>query len=244
MGMLVFFILLFALILIVGLIVRNKSEQETEAMKQVQLITNQHVSTLLKKWDQVTYKDDYGNLVVDKWKYELDYFIDNVLCKDAMIAEFLNSSDNRVNTRNKVIGSVIDVFAECKEKRDKLNDGMPVDIDSMDPLQFEHYCANVLKSNGWEARVTQASCDQGIDVIATLGNVKAVFQCKKYSQPVGNAAVQEIVAGKQFEQADIAGVISNNTYTQSAKQLANAAGVHLLHYSELGEFTGKIGTVT
>jgi len=89
--------------------------------------------------------------------------------------------------------------------------------------------------------VTQASGDQGIDVIATRDNVKAVLQCKKYSQPVGNAAVQEIIAGKQFEQADIAAVVSNNSYTQSAKQLANAAGVHLLHYAELEQFAEKVG---
>ncbi|MBI5626223.1 MAG: restriction endonuclease, partial [Nitrosomonadales bacterium] len=84
-----------------------------------------------------------------------------------------------------------------------------IDVDKLDPIQFEHYCAEVLRGHGWTARVTQASGDQGIDVIAQLGNVKAVLQCKKYSQPVGNAAVQEIFAGKQHEQAHVAVVVSN-----------------------------------
>lgn len=90
---------------------------------------------------------------------------------------------------------------------------------------------------------TPASGDQGIDVIASYGNVKAVFQCKKYAQPVGNGAVQEIVAGKQFERADIAAVVSNATFTTSAKQLASTTGVHLLHYSELQGFAEKLGMV-
>ncbi|MDP2805372.1 MAG: restriction endonuclease [Gallionellaceae bacterium] len=89
--------------------------------------------------------------------------------------------------------------------------------------------------------MTKASGDQGIDVVASLGNVKAVFQCKKYSQPVGNAAVQEIFAGKQHEQAHVAAVVSNATYTPSAKQLATTTGVHLLHFSELPEFANRIG---
>ncbi len=71
--------------------------------------------------------------------------------------------------------------------------------------------------------------------------MKAVFQCKKYAQPVGNGAVQEIAAGKQHEQADIAAVVSNATYTPSAKQLAGTTGVYLLHYSELHGFADKLG---
>ena len=66
------------------------------------------------------------------------------------------------------------------------------------------------------------------------------FQCKKYTSPIGNKAVQEIIAGKQFVQADIAAVVSNSRYTSSAKQLANVTGVYLLHYSELKQFNKTI----
>src|SRR5260364_238896 len=56
-----------------------------------------------------------------------------------------------------------------------------------------------------------------------------------YSQPVGNAAVQEVIAGKVFEQADLAVVVSNATFTKSARQLATSAGVLLLHHEQLSE---------
>lgn len=116
-------------------------------------------------------------------------------------------------------------------------------LDDVSPIDFEHECADLLNESGWTARVTQASGDQGIDVIATYENVKAVFQVKKYSQPVGNSAVQEIIAGKAFEQAHVAAVVTNSTFTASAKKLANATGVFLLHYSELPDFAEELGLV-
>jgi len=136
--------------------------------------------------------------------------------------------------------AIIDLIGEYRIKEIEGQDGLAVNIESLDPIAFEHYCAELLRNDGWDARVTQASGDQGIDVIATRKNVKAVFQCKKYAQPVGNGAVQEIVAGKQFEQADVAAVVSNATFTPSAKQLAGTTGVHLLHYSELNGFAEKL----
>ena len=69
------------------------------------------------------------------------------------------------------------------------------------------------------------------------------LQCKKYSNPVGNKAVQEANAGKGFEGAEVAAVVTNNTYTPSARQLASAIGVYLLHYSELASFGGVIDNI-
>lgn len=115
-----------------------------------------------------------------------------------------------------------------------------VDIEQLSPIAFEHYCADILNANGWQARVTQASGDQGIDIIASFNGIEAVFQCKKYSSPVGNKAVQEVIAGKQFSRASVAAVVSSAAFTPSAKQLADTTGVYLLHYSELGGFTEKI----
>lgn len=132
---------------------------------------------------------------------------------------------------------------EYREKEIESGTSSALDVDALDPVQFEHHCADLLNSSGWNARVTQASGDQGIDVIAMYGNVKAVLQCKKYSQPVGNAAVQEIIAGKAFEQAHVAAVVSNATYTPSAKQLASTTGIHLLHLSELPQFAERLGLV-
>ena len=259
---LVIFIGLFAVAIVIGVNYSAKKAEKQKleeleldkkhaeftkgATERIQSITAQHIRTLVLKYDQTVSQDEYGNYLFDRWFQELDYFIDNVLRKDDLISRYLlddltgladAKNDRLVKTRN----VVSDAVYEHKINKLESNTHLSVDVDSLDPIQFEHYCADILRNSGWDAHVTQASGDQGVDVIANRGNVKAVLQCKKYSQPVGNAAVQEIIAGKQFEQADIAAVVSNNSYTQSAKQLANAAGVHLLHYDELEQFAEKVG---
>ena len=223
---------------------------------RIQSLISAHIVTLAIKESQTVHQDEYGNYKVEKWVQEIDYFIDNVLRKDPLISSFMydkliesfetagiesHFDESRRERYEKLRQMVTDAVYAYRVQELENGSILSDDIERMSPIQFEHFCAEVLRRNGWDARATQASGDQGIDVIATLGNVKAVFQCKKYSQPVGNAAVQEIIAGKQFEQADVAGVISNAPYTPSAKQLANATGTYLLHYSELDMFTEKIG---
>ena len=106
----------------------------------------------------------------------------------------------------------------------------------MAPTDYELHCALLLRSVGWDAQTTKASGDQGTDVIANRGGVKLVLQCKLYSRPVGNDAVQEISAARLHQQADHAAVVSNAVYTAAAQQLARTNGIFLLHHEELRGF--------
>ena len=59
--------------------------------------------------------------------------------------------------------------------------------DTMEGHDFEYYCAELLKNNGfYNVSVTQGSGDQGIDVLAEKGGVKYGIQCKCYSSDIGN----------------------------------------------------------
>lgn len=103
----------------------------------------------------------------------------------------------------------------------------------MSPREFEHYCADVLREARWRARVTRASGDQGVDIVAEKHGARIVVQCKKYSKPVGNRAVQEIVAAIAHEDAQRGVVVATSGYTQSAVTLAASNNVLLLHHSDL-----------
>jgi restriction system protein len=103
----------------------------------------------------------------------------------------------------------------------------------MSPTDFEHYCASVLREYKWNAHVTQASADQGVDIVADKRGLRIVLQCKKYSKPVGNKAVQEIVAGIAHSDAQRGVVVATNGYTKAAERLAASNAVLLLHHSEL-----------
>ena len=53
------------------------------------------------------------------------------------------------------------------------------------------------------------------------------IQTKSYNTPVGNHAIMEVVAGKNYYKANRCIVITNNIFTKSAKDLAFANGVEL-----------------
>ncbi|HLH07890.1 MAG TPA: restriction endonuclease [Terriglobales bacterium] len=105
--------------------------------------------------------------------------------------------------------------------------------EEMSPSEFEAFCAEELRRNGWQARVTLQSRDQGVDVIAEKNGIRVVLQCKLYSSPVGNHAVQEAAAARAHEQAHFGIVVSNHRYTEPAQQLAATNGILLLHYRDL-----------
>ena len=103
-----------------------------------------------------------------------------------------------------------------------------VAVDGMDGHQFEYFCADVLRTNGFsEVCVTKGSGDQGVDILAKKDGVKYAIQCKKYASPLSNKPVQEVNAGKTFYNCDIGAVLTNSIFTPGAKTLAQATGVLL-----------------
>lgn len=99
---------------------------------------------------------------------------------------------------------------------------------SMNGYDFEQYVAQLLKdANYSDVIVTKSSGDYGIDVLASKDGIRYAIQCKRYSEPVGNHAVQEAFSGKAYYGADLAVVVTNSTFTETAKQTAEKIGVLL-----------------
>lgn len=94
--------------------------------------------------------------------------------------------------------------------------------------EFEEYCAQYLKKYGFrKITVTRASGDQGADILARRHGRTYAIQCKLYQKPVGNSAVQEAFAGKQYYDCDRGMVMTNSTFTKGARELADRTGVDL-----------------
>ena len=128
-----------------------------------------------------------------------------------------------------VFKNPIDYIEKMIEKSDSEINYDP----DMDPFEYEHYCSSIFKNNGWDSKATQGSSDQGVDVIAKKDDIKLVAQCKKFTKAVGNKAVQEIVAGIKYYQADMGIVIAPNGFTKSAEKLAAANKIKLIHHSQI-----------
>ncbi|NYT68266.1 restriction endonuclease [Pusillimonas noertemannii] len=105
---------------------------------------------------------------------------------------------------------------------------------------YEHACCDILAALGWSVVHRGHSGDQGVDLIGELNGNRVAFQCKFYSSPVGNAAVQEVIAGMTYEGISTGAVITNSSFTIAARQLANTAEVVLLHHDQLADFTALV----
>lgn len=121
-------------------------------------------------------------------------------------------------------------------------------FDRMDGLEFEDYCARLLKRNGYKkVEVTGASGDQGIDIIAYRHRKSYGIQCKNYKGKVNNKAVQEAYAGRTYYGLDYGVVLTNNYFTKSARELAEETDIQLWDRDTLMEMrkhTGWIGVIT
>lgn len=203
----------------------NWEAQSAEATEVFWAVVEGHLDELGRARRQSIRKDRYGVEHMEGWRRELEYFMAHVVLPalskfpSALIEDVVTKETNSLETRLIRRSALLDV---------------PADIcGDMSPTDYERHCAELLTRAGWDARTTKGSGDQGADVIATRGGKRLVLQCKLYSSPVGNTAVQEVVAAKIHEGAGFGAVVSNAAFTPAARQLAATTGTLLLHHSEL-----------
>jgi len=128
-----------------------------------------------------------------------------------------------------------EAYRQCSFERDlalrKSGAGQKIrieDIDRMDPFNFELLLGMIFEAQGYRFEETPKSGDQGADVLLEKAGERTVAQAKLYSQPVGNGAVQEAIAAKTYFRCHVAMVVTNNTFTASARDLAVRASVQLV----------------
>lgn len=100
--------------------------------------------------------------------------------------------------------------------------------------QFEGFCMLVLKRNNYiNVKSTKATGDQGVDILAEKDGIKFAIQCKCYSKPIGNNAVQQVLAGKDFYNCHIGVVMTNQFFTNAAIELAKKTNILLWDRNKL-----------
>jgi hypothetical protein len=228
---------------------QEENDRKTAIRDACQDIIAQHVETLSIKRNQMVTVDDYGVEDDAKWLKEKEYFLTKVAA--LQIEQNLTGSD-LFGTLGSIdsLSRNIESFFESGYKQRAVDEmienavatyrdqqgapAVPYD-DSMSGLEYEQFCAQILQRWGWDARVTQASGDQGVDVLAEKDGLSVVLQCKKYSSPVGNKAVQEVYAGMGLHHAEAAAVVTNSSFTRAAREAAQGvpARILLLHHDEL-----------
>ncbi|MGM3181538.1 restriction endonuclease [Dickeya oryzae] len=184
-------------------------------------VVSKHIPTLYRKKREILNNNDYGFFDSEKWESEKKRFIIGLNYKSDRSLLYKG-----ISLHEKF--DIIDVLVCNYTPKVNL-----IYNDSMNGIEFEDYCRSILKDNGWDVSETKRSGDQGVDLIARKNGFSVGIQCKKYSKPVGNAAVQEVKSGIGYYELDYGVVVSNNEFTSGAKDLALANNIHLIHYYNL-----------
>lgn len=171
--------------------------------------------------------DIYGNKDLTKWdEYGKKYFFEK------NIQPIIRSRNISPQYDFKMRQKVFDIITEYAQKKIE-NDLFRNDFTG---VEFEEYCASLIEKNGYSVILTKKSGDQGIDLIVD-GMIG--IQCKMHSKPVGNSAVQEVLAGLQYYNLNDGFVITNSSYTKSCLSLAEINNIRCIHYHEVGKYFNK-----
>lgn len=228
----------------------NAGEHHNEVLKR---IVAQHVRVLGKKIRQTIRQDEYGKETgLDEAGEVISYFVSRVAKAEP---EYLEARQRVIDTNLELT-----LYGHDRDQYDlhQLSEDIAAefdenliayiyvlatggsaqsleveDIDALSGESFELHCEERLRSLGWSVCRKAGTGDQGVDLLVGKDGALVAIQCKRYSGSVGNQAVQQVEAGRQYEEADIAAVVSNSVYTPSAQQLAAKLGVILMHASEL-----------
>ena len=95
------------------------------------------------------------------------------------------------------------------------------EMDDMEGHEFEYFCADLLKDNGFtEVEVTRGSGDYGVDILAEKDGITYAVQCKCHTDPIGIRAVQEVYAGRDYYDRMVVVVMTNQYFTSAAVHAA------------------------
>lgn len=214
---------------------------------------NTHARTLNSKRNRLTYTDEYGDLIEDRWEKELKKYYhekieDSVLNyvdsnADSFIEKFcMNKFDFtskwslvKEDIKNLAVSN-IDIYLSLTSNQQP--DGeLGNELGRNDGVGYENHLINTInKDTKWKAEGTSTSGDQGADLIIQKSGFVAVVQVKNYSQKVGNKSVQEAYSAKKFYNADMAFVVSKIGFTNSAWELSESTGVKILTERDFIDF--------
>lgn len=131
-------------------------------------------------------------------------------------------------------------FEQYRAMRKPSQNHIHTDFSNMSGIDFENYIGSLLIGSGFNVSGTPKTGDQGADLIATKDGKIYVIQVKKYSNPVGNGAVQEVVAAKNYYNGEVGVVITNSTFTDPAKALAAKNNIILIDKHKIKDLDSSL----
>ncbi|TEB15146.1 Restriction endonuclease [Pelotomaculum sp. FP] len=121
-------------------------------------------------------------------------------------------------------------------------------VDKMNGEMFEIWLGHQFSKAGYDVKHTRYQKDHGADLIITApGGVKIAVQAKKLSKRkdrVGAKVLGEVLRGKEYYDCDQSMVVTNQGYTEQARNEASRFGIELIDREKLIEFVRRINLKT
>ena len=115
-------------------------------------------------------------------------------------------------------------------------------VKGMRGADFEDFLQVLFRKIGYSVQKTRPPNDQGADLILIdKAGTRIAVQAKRHAAPVGNRAVQEIIAGMRFHSCSKGMVVTTSRFTDAAMALAaKAAEISLWNYPKLEEICAPL----
>jgi restriction system protein len=126
-----------------------------------------------------------------------------------------------------------------RRKREALLQVELADVDGMDPLAFEALVAALLNAQGFQTKLTPATGDFGVDVVATNGTRRIAVQVKRYGRTVSADAMGEVLVGMPHYGCNECMVVTNSTFTRPAIEAAALHPCTLVDRRELARWLAQ-----
>ena len=184
-----------------------------------------------------------------KNKVETNWFLEVDTATISIILQVKSASALRqfVDLCNHTLKPSRDYEDNYDEELDDFNEERPsldtrIDVDTMDGTTFEHFCADLLRVNGWtDVRVTPGSGDHGIDITAEKDDIKWGFQCKRWNgTKVDAVAVGQTFKGKAIYKCDMVAIITTSTLTAQAESEAQQLGIKVWGRGKIRQLMDKL----
>jgi restriction system protein len=112
----------------------------------------------------------------------------------------------------------------------------------LSPRQFERYVAAIFRRKGYQVRLTGGSGDHGVDLELhdLRSSRRAIVQCKRYQNTVGEELVRELYGTLLHELAYHAFLVTTADISDAAREWAQGKPITLIDGAALVEIDAAL----
>jgi restriction system protein len=112
------------------------------------------------------------------------------------------------------------------------------ELNDLSPDEFEHFVADLFRSQGYKAKVIGQQGDHGVDIeVVNPSKERELVQCKKWrSRWLGEKVVRDFYGAFMHDQKAVRGyIVTTNYYSEAAKEWAKGKPIDLIDGDRLVE---------